>query len=693
MNQDVNNNQNNNVISPVNNQYQSVTNNQPVYQQPMYQQPVYNMPNPVKKKSNKLPIFIIIGLLILGIAVFAIFGNGKSDKTRTVMIYMVGSNLESGSGLASVDLESIRYNPNLKVVLIAGGSYKWKNSYINKNETSIFELRENGFVKVKEQPVKNMGATDTFSSFLNYAYDNYKSDEYELIFWNHGGAIDGSEYDELNGEDNLSLIEIRKGLERSPFNGKNKLEIVIFRTCLNSTIEVANIFAPHARYLVASEEVTLGAPYTNVLSFMNNIETSDSAIDVSRKYVESYKNQVMDIKDKYPFGGADSIYSTYAIVNLSKIDKLTTSINDFFSDIDSSRNFNTISRVRANLRQYGEDVPDYDMVDLYNLVYELRDLSPSKADRVLANISETIVYNWATDPASRGLSIYFPYNGRKDSKLYFMGIYSDFNNLIPYKRFINNFYNNQTSDYKRYTYSQNNTSVILNNDGEEKESDFTLELTDEQVGTFAKAKYHVFRDNKDGYFKVVYINGKATLDGNTLKASIRDKQLRVVSKDDPNEGFTLISKEVENTDKYITYETGVTLDSFRGEIVDWKMDNATMTITYDKTTKVIGLTKIVYDNKENLANAAVVDLDEYDNVQFSISSGWKILDDQGNYVGPQTDENGKLIGDGVITGWEDKPGNFEFKLEQFDDGYDYYAVFYITDTHNNVSYSKLVKMN
>ena len=191
----------------------------------------------------------------------------------------------------------------------------------------------------------------------------------------------------------------------------------------------------------------------------------------------------------------------------------------------------------------------------------------------------------------------------------------------------------------------------------------------------------------------MYINGKATLDGNTLKASIRDKQLRVVSKDDPNEGFTLISKEVENTDKYITYETGVTLDSFRGEIVDWKMDNATMTITYDKTTKEIGLTKIVYDNKENLANAAVVDLDEYDNVEFSISSGWKILDDQGNYVGPQTDENGKLIGDGVITGWEDKPGNFEFKLEQFDDGYDYYAVFYITDTHNNVSYSKLVKMN
>ena len=60
------------------------------------------------------------------VSVIVILNSGVS---RTVMIYMVGSNLESTNGLASSDLASIKNkDSNTKVLLIAGGTNKWDNN-------------------------------------------------------------------------------------------------------------------------------------------------------------------------------------------------------------------------------------------------------------------------------------------------------------------------------------------------------------------------------------------------------------------------------------------------------------------------------------------------------------------------------------------------------------------------------------
>ena len=116
-----------------------------------------------------------------------------------------------------------------------------------------------------------------------------------------------------------------------------------------------------------------------------------------------------------------------------------------------------------------------------------------------------------------------------------------------------------------------------------------------------------------------------------------------------------------------------------------------MTIYYDKNTKKSNISNIVYDKNNDLVNSTALDLNSYESVAFSVSSGWDILDDDGNYVGPIV-ENGKVKGDGIVTGFEAKVGEFNFEISKFDDEYDYFCVFVITDTHNNVSYSKLIKL-
>ncbi|MBE6139858.1 MAG: hypothetical protein E7174_05135 [Firmicutes bacterium] len=684
-NQQVNSNVQNSVqaINPQTNY--NVSNN---YTQPNYQPMNNTNKNSSFKRNKKNVIFGLIGIVVISliIGIIILFGGNNKSISRTIMIYMVGADLESKNGLATVDLDSINYNSmdneNINVVLIAGGATKWHNNYINSNETSIYELKTNGFQKVQQQSTQNMGAPQTLSNFLNYVYNNYKTDEYDLIFWNHGAAILGSEQDELT-DDILTLSEFKVAFSNSTLGGEKRLETISFRTCLNGTIEVASSLKDYAEYLIASEEVTRGYPLGNVLSFINNIEKSDTAIDYGKKFINAYKEQMSGLKSLYNSSGETyDIYSTYSVVDLSKIEELETSVNDMFEDVDINSNYNTIAKVRSNLYQYGDSGP-YDMVDLYNLIDGIKDISPNKAKKVLKNIENAVVYNWATNSQSRGLSIYFPFKATTEYKNAFLQLYNTFPNIKQYNNFISNFSSIQSSSYKDFSFASNKTDLKSN----QESSDFSLELTDEQKEGFAKANYIVFRDNKNGNYLPVYKGNEVSLKGNTLSANIKNKQLKIIATDDKTENIiTLFEDEI--TDKYIKYDTIVTLEDFSSEkIGDWKMETATISLIYNKETKKTTIANVsLNSNNEKLPGGVVsVDLNDYTNIVFA-SSSYKIQDENGNY-------NENWESNGVIEGIEVNVGKFEFEQQNFDDGYDYYCVFRIYDVDNNYYYSKLVKMN
>ncbi|MDO5703411.1 MAG: hypothetical protein Q4G47_08670, partial [Lachnospiraceae bacterium] len=60
---------------------------------------------------------------------------GKGKDKVTVMIYMIGSDLESRSGMATADLNEMVYsgisNPNVNVFVETGGCRRWRNSVVN----------------------------------------------------------------------------------------------------------------------------------------------------------------------------------------------------------------------------------------------------------------------------------------------------------------------------------------------------------------------------------------------------------------------------------------------------------------------------------------------------------------------------------------------------------------------------------
>lgn len=651
-------------------------------------------------KSNNKILYGIIGILscILCFLIYLTFSSNddyfenKGDQTRTVMVYMVGSDLESNKALGSQDFEGISRKLDfnkLKVVFIAGGSKVWANKNIDAKETSIYEYNQDGIVKVKPQGLLNMGNPEVLVDFINYAYDNYKSDKYDLIIWNHGGAIFGSENDDLSG-DFLSLNEMKNAMSKTRFNKDNKIETLIFRTCLNGTIELANVFKDYAKYMVASEEVTYGFKdffgNSSAFKFLNGADLGSSGYDFGLRFINNYKD-IMIAKD-----GLIELYSTYSIIDLNKIDDLNKNINSFFKGIDLNSSFNDIAKLRANLYQYGfnsVDSSEFDSVDLYNLVNGIKHLNKDAGNKLLKTLDDTILYNWSTNTNSRGLSIYLPYNADRMVALYGISIFKDIAELNDYYDFINNFYSYKINSKYNFNFSKSATLAKSKNNN----YDFGLELTDEQLKSYAKAEFIVFRDNKDGYYLPVYKGKSTTLDGKMIKASIKGKQIKAVSTKDNSENIITSIELDEDENKYY-YNVVAVLENFSSDnISEFIYDPARVRLSRDKKTNKIEIDSIILlkdekklgENQMVVPNNTLVDLKDYTHIVMA-SSSYKILDKNGNYTeGWESDK--------VIKGFEEEVDKFEFKDETFNDGYDYYAVFKIFDLSGKYTYSKLIKMN
>ena len=652
-----------------------------------------NIQNNVTKSKKLLYIIIILLLVIIITIVGILLGNTKKSYSRTIMIYMVGSNLESNGGFGTIELDGIDYektkNNNVDVVLIAGGTKKWHNDYIDKSETSIYHLEEGGFKKVKQQEITNMGKATTLSNFLNYTYENYSADKYELIFWNHGGGIDGSEYDDLFKEnnlfqkDNLTLNEIKEGLSNTPFKGKNKLELVFFSTCLNGTIEVANYFKDFAQYIVASEEVTLSSPYTSEFKFINDIKPEDTPIEIGKKHITGYRNKINELIEESKY--YDQIYSTYSIIDLSKIENLTKNVDELFKNIDVEDNYIKIAKARNNVFQYAEDEEMYDMVDLYNFVEKLKDISPDKSEKVINSFEKTVVYNWATDPRSRGLSIYFPYYGEVFIED-FLKIYDDFDFLPNYRKAINEFYEIMKNGYKnKTTYTKEN--IISIKEEKEEKYDFELQLSDEEIKTLAGAKYIVYKDDKNGMYKPTYIGGNAKLQDHKLTAEIRNKQLRVSAISEPDKHQPLTITQTDENDKYIWFKTNAFLEAYGIDSRDWRFQNVEFKIIFDKELQKISVLGAFAYPEENdkLTKNLAVNIHDYEAIAFSLSKSYQLFDENGNYIGTE-------IKSEFMDGFETEIDNFQFELETFDDDSDYYVIFYLYDIYGNTTISNLVKI-
>jgi len=288
----------------------------------------------------------------------------------------------------------------------------------------------------------------TLVDFVTWAAATYPADHYALIMSDHGMGWPGGWNDPAPpgpGPDGLALTadgdlllldELSAALaEARAAAGIERFELVGFDACLMAHIEVLTAMAPHARYVVASQEVepSLGWAYASFLGQLVDDPAMDGAA-LGRAIVDSYIDQDLRIVDddaravlaEETFGdeegsaeeiaaamGVDvtlGVYDTAAVPGLlAGLDGLTAALADVDqADVAEAR---TYAQSFENVFAEDGPAPYIDLGHFAQLAREIGDDGvTTAADRLLDALAAAVIAERHGEerPGASGLSLYFP---------------------------------------------------------------------------------------------------------------------------------------------------------------------------------------------------------------------------------------------------------------------------------------------
>lgn len=327
-----------------------------------------------------------------------------SAKSATVMVYMCGSDLESGYGAASTDIQEMLeadLGNNVNVVLETGGASEWSFSYEADPSTRQRWVLKNGEASlVQDAGEATMLHEHEVTDFCSWAAKEYPADRYILIFWDHGGGtIGGFGYDE-NYPDApaLKISQLRNAIKASEV----KFDMVGFDACLMATVECAWAMEPVADYLVASEQTEPGDGWSWT-GFLNRLGSNPSSAttDLGKTIIDDFSAHYAETGDE------DTTLSLIDLREISRVyERLSTFLDEAADSIKADNDlFTTMSGARSRAKSYAEDsVDQVDLVDMINRS------DFDGADDVSEAVASCVKYRSNMSSDSNGLSMYFPYS-------------------------------------------------------------------------------------------------------------------------------------------------------------------------------------------------------------------------------------------------------------------------------------------
>ncbi len=373
--------------------------------------------------GNKKLCSLVLIAFIMAVSVTAASPGtaGAAASKTTFMVYMIGSDLESGdpqTPAGTMDLEemkSVASTANVNILVQTGGCSQWSTPGVSSTNNQRWKIENGAMNLIKDIGPKNMGEPATLSDFITWSVQSYPADRYILVFWDHGsGSVYGYGYDELYNGDGLDLFEMDYALNKAYSSTGKKLDMVGFDACLMASVETASMLVPYARYMVGSEEYEPGTgwDYGAVLSSINATPGQDMPA-IGKKIAESYRKQCQE------YDSADAI--TMSVIDLSKIQAVENALDNLaqtiHTNIGLSQGINSVAEARRDTESYGQYTdPDscMDMVDLSGLAARLSAQNAAQSQAVQKAVTAAVVYNLTSPgkPYATGLSVYFPYEAR-----------------------------------------------------------------------------------------------------------------------------------------------------------------------------------------------------------------------------------------------------------------------------------------
>ena len=334
----------------------------------------------------------------------ALLGSGKDEVT--LMVYMCGTDLESGSQMATQDLQEMlnaEIGENVNLIVYTGGCKQWQNNLISSRYNQIWQVTGGGMRCLEDSlPAVSMTDPDTLSSFIRWCADNFPANRNALIFWDHGGgSVSGFGYDEkFQSGGAMDLAEINRALT----DGGVQFDFVGFDACLMATAENALMLSKHADYMIASEETEpgIGWYYTDWLTALSR-DTSLSTLELGRQIIDDF----VEVCARKCAGQS----TTLSIVDLAEAETtvpaaLTAFSGDMYQRI-SSDGYAQVSNARSDTREFGAS----SKIDQVDLVHLAKNMDTEEGDALADALLGAVKYNRTSSNMtnSYGISIYFPF--------------------------------------------------------------------------------------------------------------------------------------------------------------------------------------------------------------------------------------------------------------------------------------------
>lgn len=139
------------------------------------------------KMSLQRSLYRYVFVILLALLFFFPFESGAETAetgyvSQTIMVYMVGTDLESGSGAATRDIAEMlkaRANPEqVRVIVLTCGARSWISPVIPVDQLTVFEIKGNRPQNMHSFPLASMGNPATLTAFLDYGVANYPAESY-----------------------------------------------------------------------------------------------------------------------------------------------------------------------------------------------------------------------------------------------------------------------------------------------------------------------------------------------------------------------------------------------------------------------------------------------------------------------------------------------------------------------------------
>jgi hypothetical protein len=220
----------------------------------------------------------------------------------TLLFYFAADNdLEASEMEDLEELTQLPSSPQVRMLALVdrspvgepseGYSNRAVANLANWSHAKLLEVGQDKLTELEDWGQVSMADPQSLQRFIQLAQERYPARHYGLFLVDHGQSWAGLCSDDSTSQDNdrLDLQELQASLATL----KSPLDLLVFDACMMSTLEVYLAAAPHARYLVASQDSlpAQGLDYRGALGRLLDRPDSDG-LQLGKWFLEGYRQSL-----------------------------------------------------------------------------------------------------------------------------------------------------------------------------------------------------------------------------------------------------------------------------------------------------------------------------------------------------------------------------------------------------------------